>query len=231
MTTTAAATAPGQPFRDRTSHRLAALRRGLAREMRAQRRRWRYRVRRGRVEFEADVRDLHVRFRQSLPAYLIGASPWSLLTAPVVYSLVVPFVLLDLWVTVYQWICFPLYGIQRVPRRPYFRLDRHKLQYLNAIEKANCTYCTYANGLLAYVREVAARTEQYWCPIKHARPIPAPHDRYHHFFDYGDAASYRRDLDWQRGRLRPLRDGDESAPFPGRSGDRPIRGGKADSGR
>ena len=68
-------------------------------------------------------------------------------------------------------------------------IDRHRLAYLNAIEKANCVYCGYANGLLAYVREVTARTEQYWCPIRHARPIRAPHRHYQRFFDYGDAAA------------------------------------------
>src|SRR5215831_14597866 len=47
---------------------------------------------------------------------------------------------------------------------------------------------------IAYVREVAARTEQYWCPIKHSRVIPTPHGRYHLFFDYGDAEAYRRKL-------------------------------------
>lgn len=202
MTTpTRAVPAPGGTSPDRTARRLAALRRELAREMRAQRQRWRYHLTRGRIEFEDDIRELHARLRESVPAYLVGANVWSLLTAPVIYSLVVPFVLLDLWVSVYQRICFPVYGIDLVPRRVYFRLDRHKLQYLNAIEKAHCTYCTYANGLLAYVREVAARTEQYWCPIKHARPVPAPHGRYHHFFDYGDAASYRQKLAWQRQRL------------------------------
>lgn len=82
-------------------------------------------------------------------------------------------------------------------RRPYFALDRGKLRYLNAIEKANCTFCTYANGVLSRVREVAARTEQYWCPIKHARPIASPHERYHRFFEYGDAASYHQQLAWQ----------------------------------
>lgn len=81
-----------------------------------------------------------------------------------------------------------------VPRRPFLVLDRHRLQYLNAIEKANCTFCSYANGAIAYVHDVAARTEQYWCPIKHATDIAAPHHRYHLFFDYGDAQAYRRDL-------------------------------------
>ena len=96
-----------------------------------------------------------------------------------------------------------IYGVPLVRRRPYFALDRGKLRYLNAIEKANCTFCTYANGVLSHVREVAARTEQYWCPIKHARPIASPHERYHQFFDYGDAASYHQRLASQRERLRP----------------------------
>jgi hypothetical protein len=41
---------------------------------------------------------------------------------------------------------------------------------------------------------VAARTEQYWCPIKHARRIQAAHDRYPKFFDHGDAEAYRQGL-------------------------------------
>ena len=69
--------------------------------------------------------------------------------------------------------CFPIYGIERVQRRRYFAIDRHTLAYLNAIEKANCLYCSHANGVIAYVREVAARTEQYWCPIKHCQPTIA----------------------------------------------------------
>lgn len=197
---------------ERVSRRLDRLRRDLRRGARAQRRRWRFRLKQGRVEFDRDVHALHVRFRESLPAYVLGANPRSLLTAPVIYSLLAPFAVLDVWVWVYQRVCFPIYGIPIVPRRPYFALDRRKLQYLNAIEKAHCTFCTYANGVLAYVREVAARTEQYWCPIKHARPIASPHERYHHFFDYGDAASYRHDLEWQRRRLQPVRLPPETRP-------------------
>lgn len=140
-----------------------------------------------------ELRQAHLRLRQSIPAFLRNANPLSLLTAPIIYSLSAPFLLLDLWVTAYQWACFPIYGIRRVPRRTYFAIDRHKLAYLNAIEKANCAYCSYANGVIGYVREVAARTEQYWCPIKHARSVPQPHERYQRFFDYGDGEAYRRD--------------------------------------
>ena len=157
-------------------------------------RRWHYRVRRGRVWFDKRLREAHRGLRQSIPAYILEGNVFSLLTAPVIYSLLLPLVILDLWVTLYQWICFPIYGVARVPRRRYFALDRHQLAYLNGIEKINCTFCSYANGLLGYVREVGARTEQYWCPIKHARAVPAPHQRYHVFLDYGDASGYRKEL-------------------------------------
>ncbi len=122
--------------------------------------------------FDREARAAHRRFRQSIAAFLRESSLINALTAPLIYSVAVPFVLADAWITLYQWICFPLYGIARVPRRDYFVLDRHKLAYLNAIEKVNCTYCSYANGTIAYIREIAARTEQYWCPIKHGGRVP-----------------------------------------------------------
>jgi hypothetical protein len=145
----------------------------------------------------------HRGFRQSIAAFIWESPVASLLTAPVIYSLLLPFILLDLWVTLYQRVCFPIYGIARVGRKRYFVIDRHKLAYLNGIEKTNCVYCGYANGVIAYVREIAARTEQYWCPIRHARPIPTPHPRYHLFFDYGDAKAYRHELPDLRHALRP----------------------------
>lgn len=117
------------------------------------------------------------------------------LTAPVIYAGIVPFLLMDLFVTVYQGVCFPIYGIPKVKRREFLVFDRGDLPYLNAIERLNCLYCSYGNGVAAYLREVAARTEQYWCPIKHARRILAAHERYPHFFEYGDAESYRRGLE------------------------------------
>lgn len=129
-----------------------------------------------------------------LSEYVRGASLRSVVTAPVIYSLTIPLARLDLFVTVYQRVCFPVYSIVPVPRARYFRFDRHRLPYLNALEKANCAFCSYANGVLAYTREIAARTETYWWPIKHARPIRDPHARYGTFVDYGDPDGYRRGL-------------------------------------
>lgn len=142
----------------------------------------------------AAVRAGHRRQRTGLWPYLYRAELATLLTAPIIYSVVVPLAVLDAWVWIYQAVCFRAWGIKPVRRRAYFAIDRHKLAYLNASEKFNCLFCSYANGLLAYVREVAARTEQYWCPIRHARRTRQPHSHYDAFVDYGDATNYRRQL-------------------------------------
>jgi hypothetical protein len=130
----------------------------------------------------------------------------SVVTAPAIYSMILPLALLDLWITSYQAICFRAYRIARVKRSYYFVLDRQHLAYLNGVEKINCIFCGYANAVLSYAREIAARTEQYWCPIRHSRHIASPHAHYREFVDYGDAAGYhnrlpalRRELQHQSG--------------------------------
>lgn len=73
---------------------------------------------------------------------------------------------------------------------------------MDAFEKFNCLFCSYADGLIAYVGEVAARTEQYWCPIRHARRTRQPHRHSDAFVEYGDAAAYRRQLPRLRSALK-----------------------------
>lgn len=131
------------------------------------------------------------RHRVPLWRYLRDGEIATAFTAPLIYAMVVPFVLLDASVSVYQAICFRAWGIRRARRREYFAIDRHRLPYLNALERLNCLYCSYANGVIAYVREIAARTEQHWCPIRHARLIRGAHHRYPGFAGYGDARGYR----------------------------------------
>jgi hypothetical protein len=185
--------------------RIVGLERELETELGRARMRWRYRVDAGRIRFEREVREAHRRLKQRLPAFLRESSPLAVLTAPVIYSLIVPVALLDLWVTLYQAICFRAYGIARVRRSGYIVFDRQHLAYLNGVEKLNCVFCGYANGVFAYVREVAGRTEQYWCPIRHASRLRAPHPHYREFTDYGDAEGYRR-------RLIPLREALKDEP-------------------
>jgi hypothetical protein len=174
----------------------------IERRLDEQREQFRYRVAKGRAVFEAEARQLHRTLRASLLRYL-WETPWRhLLVAPVIYAMVVPFALLDLSLTAYQHICFRAWGIGRVARRDYIVLDRHRLGYLNAIERLNCLYCSYANGLLGYAREIAGRTEQFWCPIRHATAIRGPHAHYKAFVNYGDAEGYRTRLEELRGKLR-----------------------------
>jgi hypothetical protein len=125
------------------------------------------------------------------------------LSAAIIYAGFVPFVLLDLFLWIYQGLCFPIYRIPRVKRAEYLAFDRTDLPYLNVIERFNCFYCSYANGLAVYLHEIAARTEQYWCSIKHARRIKAAHDRYLRFFEYGDVDSYTKGLERLRSDFDP----------------------------
>ncbi|AJE46022.1 hypothetical protein [Celeribacter indicus] len=154
------------------------------------RERFQYRFRNGRVVFEEEARRRGREWRVRWSVFLARARPWEIISAPVIYALIVPFVLLDLCVTLYQAICFPIYGIPKVERRAYIAVDRHKLTYLNAMQKLNCVYCGYCNGLLAYVREIAGRTEYYWCPIRHARPLPDRHAHYNDFLPFGDGVRF-----------------------------------------
>lgn len=152
-----------------------------------------YRLERGRIVFEEGVKDAHRRVRIGLWRFLRRTRPTVILSAPVIYSVAIPFAIIDLWVTLYQWICFPIYGIARVKRSDHIAFDRHQLAYLNGIQKFNCLYCSYGNGVASYVREVSARTEKYWCPIKHARRIKGPHAYYGEFCDFGDADGFQRE--------------------------------------
>jgi hypothetical protein len=154
----------------------------------------RYELKNRRVIFEQEVLDAHRAFRTHIAHYVWNARFLSIATAPIIYAMVVPIVFLDLTMSIYQEICFRAYGVPRVRRRDYVIFDRHKLAYLNAVEKFNCVYCSYANGVIAYVQEIASRTEAYWCPIKHAHRTKTFMPRYAHFSDYGSAETYRDDF-------------------------------------
>ena len=166
------------------------------------REKFRYTLEDGRVSFSFEVQQLQRRYRVSSFRYLLDADWRSLATAPVIYSMVVPLVLVDLSFTVYQHICYRAYGMPRVQRRDYLVNDRHRLAYLNTIEKVNCTYCGYGNGVIAYTREIISRTEQYWCPIRQAHRVIDAHRRYPQFFAFGDAQGYQQGLKSRRQLLK-----------------------------
>lgn len=117
-----------------------------------------------------------------------------LLSGPIIYSVIIPFIMLDIWVEIYHRICFPLYGIPYVDRSKYIRIwDRTKLQYLRGIDKLHCAYCGYGNGLMAYVGEIAAQTEKYWCGIKHKEdPHFIPQEHQKEFAEYNDVEDFKK---------------------------------------
>lgn len=151
-----------------------------------------------RVEFEQSIKEAHSRLKTNFFRWLVTNRPQNLITGPIIYSMIIPLLITDFFVTFYQWTCFPIYGIKKVRRSDYIVYDRQQLNYLNFIEKFHCTYCAYGNGMIAYVTEVIARTEQYFCPIKHARKILGTHARYERFLDYGDAENYEKKLEEYR---------------------------------
>ena len=181
--------------------RIEDLERELGEELHRKQDEFLYTIQRRKVVFEEEMRRRHKELAARLSDYVYDSGVLMILTIPVIWSALVPAVLLDVVVWAYQLVCFPIYGIPRVRRSDYVVIDRHALRYLNLIEKLNCMYCGYFNGVMAFVREVAARTEQYWCPIRHARPLRSVHGRYKKFFAYGDAEGYRANLAKVRGQF------------------------------
>jgi hypothetical protein len=164
-----------------------------------------YELRNGKIWFSKEIKWEHRRLKTSLVHYLLHSRILAFVTSPFIYACIIPFALLDLFISVYQAVCFPVYGIPKARRRDYVAIDRNKLRYLNALEGLNCMYCSYGNGVLAYAVDIAGRTEQHWCPIKHARRIQNAHDRYSHFFPYGDAPAYREGIDKLRNDFKDLK--------------------------
>jgi len=175
--------------------RIHALEEELERELATKRREFEFIIEKHRIRFPQEVLTLQHLHKIGLLGYVLQGSWQVALTAPLVYVCVLPLLALDLCITLFQQVCFRVYGIPTVRRADYFLFDRADLPYLNWLERLNCAYCSYGNGVAAYVREVAARMEQYWCPIKHARRQLASHERYAIFFEFGDARAYREGLE------------------------------------
>jgi len=116
----------------------------------------------------------------------------NILSAPIIYSMIIPTVFLDAFVELYQQTCFRLYGIPLNARTKYIKIDRHKLKYLNTLEKINCVYCGYSNGVFNYVSKIAGDTEKHWCGIRHKETenfMPAKHQK--NFIAYNDENAYK----------------------------------------
>ncbi|MEQ1599288.1 MAG: hypothetical protein ABL880_07985 [Methylotenera sp.] len=151
-----------------------------------------------RVEFEKSIKQTHRKLKRNFFRWLVTDRPQNLITGPIIYSMIIPLLVTDLFITFYQMTCFPIYGIKKVRRADYIIFDRQHLHYLNFIEKFHCTYCAYGTGMIAYISEIVGRTEQYFCPIKHAQKVLGTHARYARFLDFGAAENYEAKLEEYR---------------------------------
>lgn len=103
-----------------------------------------------RVEFEQSIKQAHRKLKTNFFRWLVTNRPQNLITGPIIYAMIIPLLITDLFITFYQLTCFPIYGIKKVRRSDYIVFDRQQLSYLNFIEKFHCTYCAY--GLCIWQR-------------------------------------------------------------------------------
>lgn len=146
---------------------------------------------RRKVIFLEEFRKRNKSFKVPAWRYVIPTNIRHILSIPFIYGMIIPAIILDVGVTLYMHAAFRLYRIPLVRRGDYIVYDRRFLDYLNWIQKLNCLYCSYVNGLFAYCVEIGARTERYWCPIKAASKPRFSHGWYKDFADYGNPEEWK----------------------------------------
>ncbi|MDQ5970916.1 MAG: hypothetical protein QG603_693 [Patescibacteria group bacterium] len=139
-----------------------------------------------RVIFLKKFNDRNRSLRIPTWRYAVPRNIRHFLSIPFIYIMIIPVVILDFFLMLYNTTALPLYHIPKVARKDHFIFDRQFLAYLNMIQKINCVYCSYVNGLFSYASEIGARTERYWCPIKAAHRPKHYHTWYKDFADYGN---------------------------------------------
>ena len=150
-----------------------------------------YSIQKRKVVFLEEFSKRNKRLREGFFRMVFNAPIRHILSIPFIYMMLIPAVILDIFLTVYQYTAFILYRIPRVKREDFFIYERRFLDYLNWLEKINCLYCSYVNGLFAYAVEIGARTERYWCPLKATQHPKFTHNWYHDFADYGNPEEWK----------------------------------------
>jgi len=180
------------------------LRQKLKEEIGQQERKIDYEIKNGYVKFEEEVLSRQKENMKDLLSWFSEIPFIQLLSAPVVYGMVLPALLLDLMLFIYTYVVSRVFKITFVQRKDYIVFDRQYLGYLNIVEKLNCLYCSYFNGLMQYSAAIAGRTELYFCPIKHAKKIAYDHNYYDAFFMYGDGDEYPERLEKLREEVQKI---------------------------
>ncbi len=157
-----------------------------------------YKIQNGKIRFDKNRLATQKAVMTTLLQYFKEMPFLHLISSPVIYFMVIPAIFMDITLFFYQQIIFRIYKIPFVKRSDYIVFDRHYLAYLNPIEKFNCLYCSYFNGLMQYAAEIAGKTELYFCPIKHAKKVAQTHHYYQQFLNFGDEKDFQQK--WQERR-------------------------------
>ena len=153
-----------------------------------------YEIENGYIRFEKEIFAKQKENMKNIFAWF-GEIPFlHLLTSPLVYGMIIPAIVLDMMLFIYQLVVSRVFKIKFDKRSNYIVFDRQYLGYLNLIEKFNCLYCSYFNGLMQYASSIAGRTELFFCPIKHAKKIAYKHEYYDAYLIYGDGDEYQKKL-------------------------------------
>lgn len=112
-------------------------------------------------------------------------------SVPIIFSVIIPIVLLDIWIEIYHRVCFSLYRIPLIKRKHYIQIDRQKLTYLNRRQRICCMYCSYVGGVVNYWSKIIGETEKYWCGIKHKENPEYIEPRHHqNFAEYNNEEDF-----------------------------------------
>lgn len=145
-----------------------------------------------KITFSQSAKDYQKNFKIPLGTYFIPKSYRHFLSMPFIYGMIFPAIFLDISLFIYQQTALRLYHIPLVKRSDYIIFDRKHLSYLNFMQKINCLYCSYVNGLFQFAVEIAGRTEKYWCPIKSAQRKKWEHSWEQFFADYGNPEEFKK---------------------------------------
>ncbi|MFC2073449.1 hypothetical protein ACFLRS_01185 [Campylobacterota bacterium] len=173
---------------------IEAMKLKLAEEIAQQENHISYEIHNGYVKFEKEVLAKQKENMKNLLTWFGEVPLLHLLSAPLVYGMVIPAILLDVILFVYQHVVFRIFKFGFIKRSDYIIYDHQYLGYLNPIEKLNCLYCSYFNGLMQYASAIAGRTELFFCPIKHAKKIVYEHNYYDKYLAYGEGKDYQKKL-------------------------------------
>ena len=173
---------------------IEAMKLKLAEEIAQQESHISYEIKNGYVTFEKEVLVKQRENMKNLLTWFREVPLLHLLTAPLIYAMVIPAIMFDVLLFVYQQVAFRVFKFEFIKRSDYMHFDHHYLGYLNIIEKLNCLYCSYFNGLMQYASAIAGRTELFFCPIKHAKKVVSQHKFYEEFLSYGDEEEYQKKL-------------------------------------